>query len=36
MGYLGEIDADRTLTRLQAASCTYRIAAQGHGPGRKY
>ena len=26
MGYLGEIDADRTLTRLQGASCTYRIA----------
>ena len=27
MSYLGEIAADRALTPLQAASCTYRIAA---------
>ena len=27
MGYLGEIEADRAFTPLQAASCTYRIAA---------
>lgn len=26
MSYLGEIDADRALTPLQAAPCTYRIA----------
>jgi len=33
--YLGEIDADHALTPLQAAACAYRIAAQGHTPGKK-
>jgi hypothetical protein len=32
--YLGEIDADRALTPLQTASCTYRIAL-GPSPGHK-
>ena len=36
MRYLAETDASSALTRLQAAACTYRIAAQGHTRGKKY
>ena len=36
MTYLAQAESDRALTRLQAAACTYRIAAQGHTRGRKY
>ena len=34
VSYLAEADSDRALTRLQAAACTYRIAAQGHTRGK--
>jgi hypothetical protein len=35
MRYLTEPESDRALTPLQAAACTYRIAAYGHTPGKK-
>jgi hypothetical protein len=33
--YLAQAESDRALTPLQAAACTYRIAAQGHTQGKK-
>ena len=35
MRYLAEAESDRALTPLQAAACSYRIAAQGHTRGKK-
>src|SRR3954453_3072346 len=35
MTYLAQAESDRALTPLQAAACTYRIAAQGHTRGKK-
>jgi len=36
MSYLAQADSDRARTPLQAAACTYRMAAYGHTQGKKY